>query len=81
MFPTRAVLSIFNVFDGPSTAYEALYIMLNAEDEQEQDELTKNWRDHKLEELNFVGTLVRSLDLEHWQFILTRFRARCCQVA
>lgn len=55
--------------------------MLNAEDEQEQDELTKNWRDHKLEELNFVGTLVRSLDLEHWQFILTRFRARCCQVA
>jgi hypothetical protein len=39
-------------------AYEPLEILLNAEDEAERDDLTRRWRDHKLEELNFVGIAV-----------------------
>src|SRR5687768_14001491 len=52
-------------------------LILNAEDPNERDELTKTWRNHKLEELNFVGTLVcwgkrlRSGGLKVW-FVLTR---------
>lgn len=37
------------------TTYETITILLVAETEQERDELTKQWRDHKLEELNFIG--------------------------
>lgn len=51
------IMSRFSLLQGPSTAYDAICIMLNAEDREEQDELTKNWRDHKLEELNFIGTV------------------------
>ncbi|KAI9903446.1 hypothetical protein N3K66_002798 [Trichothecium roseum] len=40
-----------------STAYDGIALMLNSNDSQERDELTRNWRDHKLEELNFVGTV------------------------
>ncbi|KAF5025352.1 hypothetical protein F66182_2563 [Fusarium sp. NRRL 66182] len=47
----------FILFDGPSTAYDTITLMLNEDDENQKDELTKNWRNHKLEELNFVGTL------------------------
>lgn len=35
--------------------------MLNADTEEERDQLTRNWRDHKAEELNFVGTVVSTL--------------------
>lgn len=49
--------SSINLFNGQSTAYEAMCLILNAEDPNERDELTKTWRNHKLEELNFVGTL------------------------
>ncbi|MCJ1439994.1 MAG: hypothetical protein MMC23_000475 [Stictis urceolatum] len=38
-----------------STTYEAINILLNTEDREEQDQLTRQWRDHKLEELNFMG--------------------------
>jgi hypothetical protein len=44
-----------------SPASEGISLMLNSEDPQERDELTRTWRDHKLEELNFVGTLVSQL--------------------
>lgn len=37
------------------TTYETITNLLVAETEQERDELTKQWRDHKLEELNFIG--------------------------
>lgn len=33
--------------------------LLNAEDLGERDHLTREWRDHKLQELNFVGVVVR----------------------
>ena len=39
------------------TTYETVAYLLAAETEQERDELTKQWRDHKLEELNFVGVV------------------------
>lgn len=39
---------------GDST-YDSLYIILNTQDERERDVLTERWRDHKLEELNFIG--------------------------
>lgn len=42
-----------------TTAYDGIDLMLNCEDDGERDELTRNWRDHKLQELNFVGTVVR----------------------
>ncbi len=32
--------------------------MLNAENESERDRLTRKWRDHKIQELRFVGTVV-----------------------
>lgn len=40
-----------------SSAYDGIDLMLNCEDPEERDELTKKWRDHKLQELNFVGTV------------------------
>lgn len=47
----------FSFFEGTSTAYDTIIRMLNEDDKHKKDELTKNWRDHKLQELNFVGTL------------------------
>lgn len=41
-------------------SFDAIVLMLNAEDELERDDFTRNWRDHKIEELRFVGTVVRS---------------------
>lgn len=37
------------------TTYDSIRLLLTAEDEEERDRLTKQWRDHKLQELNFVG--------------------------
>jgi hypothetical protein len=34
-------------------------ILLNSTDAQEQDDLTTQWRDHKLNELSFIGVVVR----------------------
>lgn len=47
---------IFNV--SSSTSYDGICKMLNEEQQEEKDELTRRWRDHKIEELNFVGTVV-----------------------
>jgi hypothetical protein len=41
----------------PST-YDPIEILLNAETEEEKNELTAKWRDNKLSELNFVGVVV-----------------------
>lgn len=41
----------------PST-YDPIKIILNTEDEEEKDELTRKWRDNRLSELNFVGVVV-----------------------
>jgi hypothetical protein len=47
------------IFDmGSSTSYDSICLMLNAEDSEERDDLTTKWRDHKIQELNFVGTVV-----------------------
>lgn len=32
-------------------------VLLNCDDPQEQDKLTKQWRDHKLSELSFIGVV------------------------
>ena len=34
--------------------------LLNEEDEKEQDRLTEIWKSNKIEELNFVGIVVRA---------------------
>ncbi|KAF4966750.1 hypothetical protein FSARC_5615 [Fusarium sarcochroum] len=47
----------FILFEGTSTAHDTITRMLNEDDAKQKDEMTKNWRDHKLQELNFVGTL------------------------
>lgn len=46
-----------------SSTYDGIDLMLNCENVDQRDELTKNWRDHKLQELNFVGTVVRTLQI------------------
>jgi hypothetical protein len=50
----------YNFFEGTSTGCDTIIRMLNEDDKELKDEMTKNWRNHKLEELNFVGTLVCS---------------------
>lgn len=50
----------FNFFEGTSTGCDTIIQMLNEDDKKVKDEMTKNWRNHKLEELKFVGTLVCS---------------------
>lgn len=51
-----------NIFQGTSQKnsipYEAIRLMVSTEDKDDRDELTRNWRDHKIEELSFVGTVV-----------------------
>jgi len=56
-------LSVFHFFLSgivapDAIAYQPIEILLNTEDKAERDELTRQWRDHKLEELNFVGIVV-----------------------
>ena len=46
-----------------STTSDPIEILLNTEDHDHRDELTKQWRDHKLAELNFVGVVVSSFIL------------------
>lgn len=48
----------FSFLGETSTSADTIIQMLNEDSQTEQDEMTKNWRDHKLQELNFVGTLV-----------------------
>lgn len=47
----------FSFFEGHSTACDTMIRMLNESDKDKKDEMTKNWRNHKLQELSFVGTL------------------------
>ncbi|KAF2635761.1 hypothetical protein P280DRAFT_410955 [Massarina eburnea CBS 473.64] len=54
--------SIFKVFTGgliaPSdTTYATIMILLNCADPEEQARLTSQWRDHKLNELSFIGVV------------------------
>ncbi|KAI0143039.1 hypothetical protein GGR57DRAFT_508376 [Xylariaceae sp. FL1272] len=56
----KSALPFLNIIRGgliaPSaTTYDSIYIILNTPDTEKQDELTRRWMDHKLEELNFVG--------------------------
>lgn len=41
-----------------TTTTVPLHKLLNAADKDERDKLTGQWRDHKLQELNFVGVVV-----------------------
>jgi hypothetical protein len=40
-------------------------VLLNEGDPQEQDRLTEKWRDHKLQELNFIGVVVGFCPIAH----------------
>ena len=46
--------SLFN----SSTTYDPIFFFLNAEDEEERDDLTRRWTENKLAELNFIGIVV-----------------------
>ncbi|KAG5661755.1 hypothetical protein KAF25_003994 [Fusarium avenaceum] len=52
-----AIMGLFSYFEGHSTACDTIIRMLNEDDKDKKDEMTKNWRNHKLQELSFVGTL------------------------
>ena len=41
-----------------TTTYDPIKTLLNADTEQEKDELTTKWKENKLQELNFVGIVV-----------------------
>lgn len=55
-------MSLFRIVSNTLTArdstFDSIYIIINTQDEQERDNLTERWRDHKLEELNFIGIVV-----------------------
>jgi len=61
-----SLLHILRFFGGgiyapdPST-YDPIKIILNTEDDEEKDELTRKWRDNRLSELNFVGVVAALL--------------------
>lgn len=55
------IFSAGGIFGANTTAYDGVTLMLNAATEEERDDLTRRWRDHKIAELNFVGTLVSTL--------------------
>ncbi|KAM0321812.1 hypothetical protein ACHAQA_009909 [Verticillium albo-atrum] len=52
-------LSIFHggLIAPDSTTLSSLHAILNEPDASVRDDLTERWRDHKLQELNFVGTV------------------------
>lgn len=57
-----AVGAFFAIFRGGLIApngltRDSIRLLLNAEPGEEQDSLTRQWRDHKLQELNFVGVV------------------------
>ncbi|KAL1600766.1 hypothetical protein SLS60_007154 [Paraconiothyrium brasiliense] len=59
---TNILHSIFKIFTGgliapADTTYATLMILLNSTDAEEQENLTRQWRDHKLEELSFIGVV------------------------
>lgn len=63
-----------------TTTYDPIFALLNGNTEDERDRLTEKWRDHKLEELNFVGIVV-DMNCEDFGYkLLQLLRAHCLQV-
>lgn len=48
------------LFSPPALTYDPLLLLLNHDDKKERDRLTDKWKDNKLQELNFVGVVVRA---------------------
>lgn len=46
-----------------TTTYDPIFALLNGDTTEERNRLTEKWRDHKLEELNFVGIVVSSYSI------------------
>ncbi|KAF2836906.1 hypothetical protein M501DRAFT_1018319 [Patellaria atrata CBS 101060] len=62
----RGVSSIYGffrsgIFASDATTYDPIYMLLNADDQEEKDALTEQWRDYKLKELNFIGVMAALL--------------------
>ena len=55
------VLDFFwgGVYAPGSSTHDPIEILLNTEDPDERDRLTEQWRDNRLNELSFVGVVVR----------------------
>lgn len=47
------------VYAPGASTHDPIEILLNTEDSDERDRLTENWRDNRLNELSFVGVVVR----------------------
>ncbi|KAG7119664.1 hypothetical protein HYQ45_014904 [Verticillium longisporum] len=59
---TGSLATFLSIFHGglvapDSTTLDSLQAILNESDDALRDDLTERWRDHKLQELNFVGTV------------------------
>lgn len=53
------------LFSPPTLTYDPLLFLLNHDDKSERDRLTEKWKDNKLQELNFVGVVVRAFHIDH----------------
>lgn len=47
------------IYAPDASTYGPIEILLNTEDVEERDRLTEKWRDNRLNELGFVGVVVR----------------------
>jgi len=50
-------LPLGNLIAPSRTTYDSISLLLTASTEAERDALTEQWRDHKLEEQNFIGII------------------------
>jgi hypothetical protein len=62
--PSSKLYRLIHFFGGGIYAPDAsvidpIAILLNTEDSEERDRLTERWKDNRLQELNFVGVVVR----------------------
>jgi len=52
-----------------STTHDPIKRLLSAYTKEERDQLTEEWRDHKLQELNFIGAVVSSVPLHDFSLV------------
>lgn len=61
----RSIFKLFytGLIAPADTTYATIMVLLNCPDPDERDKLTMQWRDHKLNELSFIGVTVRPLTI------------------
>lgn len=73
---SSAMWTVLRFFGGgiyapDASTFDPIELLLNAEEGEDQDELTIKWRDNKLSELSFVGVVVGIWRESHSSFFLS----------